>query len=40
MTLSINDNVKTLEHINQTFRRTTYWNEYRSEKKQQSRLNG
>ena len=43
VTLSINDNIKFLENIKQGFKRTIYWNKYRSEittqlKKQQFRL--
>ena len=31
VTLSINDNIKFLENIRQGFKRTIFWNEYRSE---------
>ena len=31
VTLSINDNIKFLENIKQGFKRTIYWNKYRSE---------
>ena len=30
-TLSINDNIKVLENIKQGFKRTFFWNKYRSE---------
>ena len=31
VTLSFNDNIKILEKIKLGFKRTTYWNKYRSE---------
>ena len=39
VTLCINDNIKFLEHLKQGFRRTIYWNKYRSEITTQSKNN-
>ena len=39
VTLSINDNIKFLENIKQGFKRTIYWNKYRSEITTQTRNN-
>ena len=39
VTLSINDNVKFLENIKQGFKRTIYWNKYRSEIATQTKNN-
>ena len=37
--MSINDNIKLLENIKQGFKRTIYWNTYRSETKTQTKNN-
>ena len=37
--LSINDNIKILENIKQRFKRTIFWNKYRSEMKAQPKNN-
>ena len=39
VTLSINDNIKFLEHLTQRFRRTISWNKYRSEKRTEPKNN-
>ena len=39
VTLSINDNIKFLENINQGFKRTISWNKYRSEITEQPKNN-
>ena len=39
ITLSINDNIKFLENIKQWFKRTIFWNKYRSEITAQPKIN-
>ena len=39
VTLSINDNIKVLENIKQGFKRTIFWNKYRSEIATQTKKN-
>ena len=38
-TLSINDNIKFLENVKQGFKRTTFWNHYKSEITTQTKSN-
>ena len=39
ITLPINDNIKCLENIKQCFKRTIFWNKYRSEITAQPKIN-